>query len=167
MPTTKGGTALSSYATGDILYATGTNILGKLPIGYADTVLDSTGTAPEWSPDLTLAKGLTVNSNSITVGSVSKASIFDTNARTVSVGSAAGSTFIGESSTSIDLASDVATYTAATSVYVSVNLATFTKATSATSNNGTAILFFANKILNLRLCRGKSLSKTKALWEWD
>ena len=144
VPTTKGGTALSSYATGDILYATGTNILGKLPIGYADTVLDSTGTAPEWSPDLTLAKGLTVNSNSITVGSVSKASIFDTNARTVSVGSAAGSTFIGESSTSIDLASDVATYTAATSVYVSVNLATFTKATSATSNNGTAILFFAN-----------------------
>ncbi len=144
VPTSKGGTALTSYATGDIIYSSATNVLSKLAIGATGTVLDSSGTAPQWSPNLTLAKGLTVNSNSITVGSVSKASIFDTNARTVSVGSAAGSTFIGESSTSIDLASDVVSYTAATSVYVSVNLATFTKATSATSGNGTAILFFAD-----------------------
>jgi hypothetical protein len=43
-----GGTALSSYAIGDLLYATASTTLSKLPIGVNTYILASTGTAPEW-----------------------------------------------------------------------------------------------------------------------
>ena len=42
------------YAVGDLLYATGANLLAKLPIGAANRVLTSSGTAPQWSDSLTL-----------------------------------------------------------------------------------------------------------------
>lgn len=46
----QGGTNLSSYTAGDILYATGSTTLAKLPIGTAGQVLkvNSGATAPEW-----------------------------------------------------------------------------------------------------------------------
>lgn len=45
-----GGTNISSYATGDIIYASGAGVLSKLPIGTANQVLkvNSGATAPEW-----------------------------------------------------------------------------------------------------------------------
>ena len=43
-----GGTALNSYTTGDLLYATAATTLSKLPIGVSTYILASTGTAPEW-----------------------------------------------------------------------------------------------------------------------
>lgn len=55
-PTTAGGTGLTSYAAGDLLYyATGTT-LSKLAIGANTTILTSSGTAPQWSA----ASGITV-----------------------------------------------------------------------------------------------------------
>jgi hypothetical protein len=46
---TYGGTGITSYATGDTLYASATNVLSKLGIGTAGQVITSTGTIPTWS----------------------------------------------------------------------------------------------------------------------
>lgn len=45
-----GGTGITSYAVGDLLYASGTGTLSKLPVGTAGQVLrvNSGATAPEW-----------------------------------------------------------------------------------------------------------------------
>jgi hypothetical protein len=59
-PVNKGGTNLTSYTAGDIIYANATSSFGKLNIGAANKVMVSTGTAPSWSDTISL-KGLTVN----------------------------------------------------------------------------------------------------------
>jgi hypothetical protein len=62
VPTTAGGTGLTSYVSGDLLYyATGTT-LTRLGIGAANTVLTSSGTAPQWSSALSIT-GLTNSGN--------------------------------------------------------------------------------------------------------
>jgi hypothetical protein len=48
VPANLGGTNITSYTAGDLLYATGSTTLTKLPIGVAGRVLKSTGTAPDW-----------------------------------------------------------------------------------------------------------------------
>ena len=44
-----GGTAQSTYAQGDVLYASATNTLSKLGIGAVNYILTSTGSVPQWS----------------------------------------------------------------------------------------------------------------------
>lgn len=44
-----GGTGISSYTAGDMLYATAATTLAKLAIGSAGKIQRSTGTAPAWS----------------------------------------------------------------------------------------------------------------------
>jgi hypothetical protein len=61
-PVNKGGTALTSYTEGDILYANGDSSFGLLNIGASNKVMVSTGSAPSWSDNINL-KGLTVNGN--------------------------------------------------------------------------------------------------------
>ena len=57
VPTTAGGTGLTSYTAGDLLYyATGTT-LSKLTIGASKTILTSSGTAPQWSTNLDTTQG--------------------------------------------------------------------------------------------------------------
>jgi hypothetical protein len=48
VPVNLGGTNITSYTAGDLLYATGSTTLTKLPIGAAGRVLKSTGSAPDW-----------------------------------------------------------------------------------------------------------------------
>lgn len=48
VPGNKGGTGISSYTVGDLLYASGTTTLSKLPVGGANTVLHG-GTTPSYS----------------------------------------------------------------------------------------------------------------------
>ena len=48
VPANLGGTGQSSYTTGDLLYATGSTTLTKLPLGTSGYVLKSTGSAPAW-----------------------------------------------------------------------------------------------------------------------
>jgi len=56
-PTTAGGTGLTSYTAGDLLYyATGTT-LAKLAIGTTDYVMTSSGSAPQWSAFLKATAG--------------------------------------------------------------------------------------------------------------
>jgi len=60
-PTTAGGTGLTSYTAGDLLYyATGTT-LAKLAIGASTTVLTSSGSAPQWTAQSSLAVGTASN----------------------------------------------------------------------------------------------------------
>lgn len=56
VPTTAGGTGLTSYTAGDLLYyATGTT-LSKLAIGASGRWLGSSGTAPQWNAPAALTK---------------------------------------------------------------------------------------------------------------
>jgi hypothetical protein len=49
LPETDGGTGLSAYTTGDILYATGANTLGVLAVGSNTDVLTLAGGVPTWA----------------------------------------------------------------------------------------------------------------------
>ena len=74
----KGGTNLTSFTAGDVLYATGSTTLAKLAKGTAEQVLamNSGATAPDWGsvdltvlPTITVAKGGT-NLSSFTAGDI-------------------------------------------------------------------------------------------------
>lgn len=55
LPTANGGTGLSSYTTGDVVYASATNTLAKRAIGTSGQVLTVAGGIPTWA---TPASGL-------------------------------------------------------------------------------------------------------------
>ncbi|RMH12562.1 MAG: hypothetical protein D6698_15180 [Gammaproteobacteria bacterium] len=48
LPTTSGGTGLTNYTAGDVLYASSSTALATVPIGAQNTVLMSDGTKPVW-----------------------------------------------------------------------------------------------------------------------
>lgn len=50
VPATKGGTAQSTYATGDTIYASAANTLSKRTIGSTGDVLTVAGGIPTWAP---------------------------------------------------------------------------------------------------------------------
>jgi hypothetical protein len=56
-PTTAGGTGLTSYTAGDLLYYASGTTLSKLGIGSSKTILTSSGTAPQWSASLDTSQG--------------------------------------------------------------------------------------------------------------
>ena len=68
-----GGTGLTSFTTGDVPYYNTGTTLSKLSIGTANTVLTSTGSAPQWSTSLTLTGDVT------TTGNLSASSVVATN----------------------------------------------------------------------------------------
>jgi len=57
VPVASGGTNLTSYATGDLLYASGSTTLAKLTIGTTNYVLTSSGTVPQYVAQSTLSVG--------------------------------------------------------------------------------------------------------------
>ena len=58
LPAANGGTAQSTYATGDTIYASATNTLAKLTVGTTGQVLTVAGGVPTWA---TPAAGTTAN----------------------------------------------------------------------------------------------------------
>jgi hypothetical protein len=56
VPTTAGGTGLTSYTAGDLLYYASGTTLSKLTIGASGRYLSSTGSAPQWSAPAALTK---------------------------------------------------------------------------------------------------------------
>ena len=116
LPTANGGTNLTTYVTGDILYASSTNTLSKLTIGTNGYVLTSNGTTPQWSdiPDQPVISSVSPTS----FGGASGTSFTITG-----VGFASGAvvTFVGNDNT---------LYTAATT--------TFTNTTSLTATTPSA-----------------------------
>ena len=57
---TSGGTGLTSYTTGDIIYASATNTLAKLPIGTAGQVLSVASGIPSWAASTSSGVSFTV-----------------------------------------------------------------------------------------------------------
>lgn len=55
--TPNGGTGLSSYTAGDLLYYASGTALSKLAIGSSTRILTSTGSAPQWSDPATVTVG--------------------------------------------------------------------------------------------------------------
>lgn len=53
----QGGSGQSSYTAGDTIYASGATAISKLGIGAANSVMTSSGTAPQWSASLGVASG--------------------------------------------------------------------------------------------------------------
>jgi len=54
LPTTNGGTGQSSWTAGDLPYYASGTALSKLGIGAANQILQSTGSAPQWTTDPTV-----------------------------------------------------------------------------------------------------------------
>ena len=67
-----GGSGYTSYATGDMLYASGSTTLSKLTIGTANYVLTSSGTAPQYVAQSTLSVGSATTATNLAGGSASQ-----------------------------------------------------------------------------------------------
>ena len=120
VPVNRGGTNIASYGVGDMLYASAPTTLNTLNIGVADTVMTSTGSAPQWSPRLTVAD--VVNTTGATVGtaSTSAANVFNANAQSVNIGGDAESIYIGGSAANLALTTNIKSYTTGGSSQVTV-----------------------------------------------
>jgi len=67
---TYGGTGLTSYTTGDVIYASGSNTLAKLAIGANTYILTSTGSVPQWSAPSAVSVSTATNLAGGTAGAV-------------------------------------------------------------------------------------------------
>lgn len=65
LPSANGGTSFSTYATGDILYASATNTLSKLSVGTNGQVLTLAAGVPTWAAG---AGGITIGTTTVTSG---------------------------------------------------------------------------------------------------
>jgi hypothetical protein len=63
----QGGTNIASYVAGDLIYASATTTLSKLPIGTAGQVLTSSGSAPQYVDQSTLSVGSATNASNVAV----------------------------------------------------------------------------------------------------
>jgi hypothetical protein len=69
-PTSAGGTGITSYAAGDIVYYASGTALSKLAIGTTDYVMTSSGSAPKWSSALGITVGTATNIAGGVAGSI-------------------------------------------------------------------------------------------------
>jgi len=63
LPATSGGTGQSSFAVGDLLYASSTTALSKLTVGATNAVLTVAAGIPTWTPTLSAVSGGTGQSS--------------------------------------------------------------------------------------------------------
>ena len=73
VPINKGGTNITTYAAGDILYASATNVLSKLGIGGQNQVLKvNSSLMPQWKDEtvMTASSPLAIIANDISLGTV-------------------------------------------------------------------------------------------------
>ena len=64
--TPNGGTGLSAYTTGDMLYYTSGDALSKLAMGAGTYMLTSSGSAPQWTDPATITVGSATNATNAT-----------------------------------------------------------------------------------------------------
>jgi len=120
VPVNRGGTNIASYGIGDMLYASAATTLNTLSIGVADTVMTSTGSAPQWSQSLTVADVVNTTGAAIGTASTSAANVFNSNARAVNIGGDAEAVYIGSSAATESLTTNIKSYTTGGSASVSV-----------------------------------------------
>lgn len=86
LPESKGGTNQSTYATGDLLYASGSNTLAKRSIGTAGQVLTVSGGVPTWAaPGGSSGFSVTTISSNVTLTDLTKHLVDTTVARTLTL----------------------------------------------------------------------------------
>jgi hypothetical protein len=136
VPVTKGGTGLSTYAVGDILYAETSGSLNTVNIGRANNFLKSNGTNPEWGTALDLAEGLDVGSAALTSTSTGAGRLYNENVTSLEIGGDATNIVMGSTTENRNLFAFVDSYEADTSRDVAVNLENVTQTTSEVTDNG-------------------------------
>lgn len=68
LPSANGGTSFSTYAKGDILYASATNTLSKLSVGTNGQVLTLAAGVPTWAAGGSGSSGITIGTTTVTSG---------------------------------------------------------------------------------------------------
>lgn len=63
---TNGGTGITGYATGDLVFANTSTSLDRLPIGVSSRILTSNGTAPVWTDPASITVGSATTATSAT-----------------------------------------------------------------------------------------------------
>ena len=149
VPVSKGGTNISTYAVGDMLFASTSGTLSPLNIGGANSFLKSDGTNPIWSTSLELAEGLDVGSGELTTSSDAIGQLYNTNVTNLEAGSTAYNVRIGRlvgngGTENRDISSFVTTYAASNSTTVTANLSSTSITTNAETGNTESTLFFAS-----------------------
>lgn len=69
----KGGTGQTSYTSGDMIYATGSNAISKLSIGTSNYVLTSNGSSPVWTQNTGTGNVVRATSPSLTTPNIGAA----------------------------------------------------------------------------------------------
>lgn len=69
--TSNGGTGLSSYTAGDLVYYSAGTALTNLAIGSSTHILTSTGSAPQWTDPATIAVADATNADNVAVAATS------------------------------------------------------------------------------------------------
>ena len=144
VPVSRGGTNISTYAIGDLLYAQSAGSLNTLEIGRQNSFLKSNGETPEWGTALDLAEGLDVGSAKLTSSSTGLGQVYNDNVTAIEIGGDAENVKIGASSTGRNISSTVISYFASTSQDVTVNLNSITRQTNAASANGENVILFGD-----------------------
>ena len=134
VPVSRGGTNISTYARGDILYAETTGTLNPLGIGRKNGILKSSGAVPEWGTALDLAEGLDVGAAAITSSSTGGGSVYELNVTSLKIGGAATNTQIGSTAQTRNLFPFLDNYDASASQDVVANF----KSVTAVTNDATA-----------------------------
>ena len=136
VPVNRGGTNISTYAIGDILYAQTTGSLNTLNIGRNNAFLKSNGTTPEWGTALDLSEGLDVGSAKLTSSSTGAGQVYNDNVTSLEIGGDATNIKIGKSSTNRNLFTFASSYEATSSQDVVVNLGDVNQTTNGPVANG-------------------------------
>lgn len=86
LPIANGGTNITTYTTGDILYASATNTLSKLAIGSTGQILKVVGGVPAWATDAaTVTRAFLTGSTATTVDLDTGTSVTDVNGTNTSM----------------------------------------------------------------------------------
>ena len=140
VPVARGGTNISTYAIGDMIYAQTTGSLNTLNIGRNNSFLKSNGVTPEWGTALDLSEGLDVGNASLNSSSTGSGSIYNANVTSIEIGGAATNIKIGNAAATRNLTAFVDGYDATSSQDVAVELGSITVNTnSVTANQETEV----------------------------
>lgn len=134
-----GGTGLTNYSTGDIIYANGSNTLNNLNIGPIGSVLVSDGSKPVWDNSLSLIGNLTTT-GTVSINNLTVSTSNITGALTVQGGVGVGGALYAGSLQSTPIG-NVYRSTGAFTLLTANNLVSFTRNQSSTSaNSGTLVV---------------------------
>jgi len=136
VPVTRGGTNITTYAQGDLLYAQSTGSLNTLNIGRSNNFVKSNGSTPEWGTALDLAEILDIGSATLSSISTGSGSLYNTNVSSLDIGGAAENIKLGASTSTRNITSFISSFDATVSQDVAVNLGSLTQATNDNIANG-------------------------------